>query len=160
MDWRVGKRRLILNMHMNMMCSYQYFLTPHTTHTQFQYEILDPHTPTTNINNLRRLGTLRGFGFFTNNDTVININTEGVLANTNRQFFIEDGDQLDLQNDVIVAASGRYAKYTGGSIAEKFIIDKVNDSYEIEITLIEPELDEVDEDQESDDITIRITSDG
>ena len=136
-----------------------------TLHTQFQYSILDPHTPTTNINNLRRLGTARGFGFFTsvstNNDTVININTEGVLANTNRQFFIEDGSQLDLHNDMIVSASGRFAKYTGGSIAEKFIIDKVNDSYEIEISLIEPELYEGDEDEESDDeITIRITSDG
>jgi hypothetical protein len=107
------------------------------------------------------LGTARGFGFFTsNNDTVININTEGVLANTNRQFFIEDGSQLDLHNDMIVAASGRFAKYTGGSIAEKFIIDKVNDSYEIEVTLIEPDLDQGDEDEESDDITIRITSDG
>ena len=61
---------------------------------------------------------------------------------------------------MIVAASGRYAKYTGGSIAEKFIIDKVNDSYEIEITLIEPELDVGDEDEEFDEITIRITSDG
>ena len=114
------------------------------------------------------MGTARGFGFFTssstvstNNDTIININTEGVLSNTNRQLFIEDGSQLDLQNEMIVAASGRYVKYTGGSIAEKFIIDKVNDSYDIEISLIEPELYEGDKDEESDDeITIRITSDG
>ena len=144
-----------------MICSCLMLLDSYILSLQsykFQYAILDPHTPTTNINNLRRMGTARGFGFITAPTSWTLLPSLSDIMNTNRQFFIENGDQLDLHNDVIVAASGKYARYTGGSVVQKEKVTNDGD-YEIEITLVEPLPDE---EEESDDetLTLRYTSDG
>lgn len=123
---------------------------------QFQYAILDPHTPTTNINNLRRMGTARGFGFPPTSWTLLPSLSD--IMNTNRQFFIENGDQLDLHNNVIVAASGEYARYTGGSVVQKEKVTNDGD-YEIEITLVEP-LPDIEEEESDETLTLRYTSEG
>ena len=83
------------------------------------------------------MGTARGFGFLTAPTSWTLLPSLSDIMNTNRQFFIENGDQLDLHNNVIVAASGEYARYTGGSVVEKEKITNDGD-YEIEITLVEP----------------------
>jgi len=125
---------------------------------QFQYAILDPHTPTTNINNLRRMGTARGFGFLTAPTSWTLFPSSSDVMNTNRQFFIENGDQLDLHNNIIVAASGEYAKYTGGSVVQKEVLTNDGD-YEIEITLVEP-LSDIEEDESDETLTLWFTSEG
>jgi len=142
-----------------LLVSYPYPLQSY----KFQYAILDPHTPTTNINNLRRMGTARGFGFLLTAPTSWTplLPSLSDVMNTNRQFFLENGDQLDLHNDVIVAASGEYSRYTGGGVVEKEKVTNDGD-YEIEITLVEPLPDiEEDDDEESDEtLTLWFTSEG
>ena len=155
-----------------MICSFLSIFTytslSHTYYTianfytlQFQYAILDPHTPTTNINNLRRMGTARGFGFITAPTSWTLLPSLSDIMNTNRQFFIENGDQLDLHNNIIVAASGKYERYSGGSVVEKEKVTNDGD-YEIEITLVEPLPDVEEEEDESSDETLTLwyTSDG
>ena len=103
------------------------------------------------------MGTARGFGFITAPTSWTLLPSLSDIMNTNRQFFIENGDQLDLHNNVIVAASGKYARYTGGSVVEKEVVTNDGD-YEIEITLVEPVMEE--EDDEDETLTLRYTSDG
>jgi len=107
------------------------------------------------------MGTARGFGFLTAPASWTLLPSLSDIMNTNRQFFIENGDQLDLHNNVIVAASGEYARYTGGSVVEKEKVTNDGD-YEIEITLVEPLPDvEEDDDEESDEtLTLWFTSEG
>ena len=76
------------------------------------------------------MGTARGFGFITAPTSWTLLPSLSDIMNTNRQFFIENGDQLDLHNNVIVAASGEYARYTGGSVVEKEVVTNDGD-YEI-----------------------------
>ena len=104
------------------------------------------------------MGTARGFGFLTAPTSWTLLPSLSDIMNTNRQFFIENGDQLDLHNNVIVAASGEYARYTGGSVVEKEKITNDGD-YEIEITLVEP-LPDVEEEESDETLTLWFTSEG
>lgn len=104
------------------------------------------------------MGTARGFGFLTASTSWTLLPSLSDIMNTNRQFFIENGDQLDLHNNVIVAASGEYARYTGGSVVQKEVVTNDGD-YEIEMTLVEP-LPDVEEEESDETLTLRYTSEG
>ena len=76
----------------------------------FQDIILDP--------NLQRVGTHRGYRFKTSLE-----HDDGAHrmehVNSNRIWFLEGGDELNLHNEAIVSVTGKYAKFLGGHLEEK-----------------------------------------
>ena len=99
----------------------------------FQDIILDPK--------LQRVGTQRGYGFKTSPE-----HDDGAhrmeLVNSNRIWFLEGGDELNLHNEVIVSVTGKYAKFLGGHLEEKVVSlhfeeENYGSIYEAEVTLVQ-----------------------
>eukprot|EP00563_Minutocellus_polymorphus_P018852 CAMPEP_0197722322 /NCGR_PEP_ID=MMETSP1434-20131217/5054_1 /TAXON_ID=265543 /ORGANISM="Minutocellus polymorphus, Strain CCMP3303" /LENGTH=462 /DNA_ID=CAMNT_0043307463 /DNA_START=163 /DNA_END=1551 /DNA_ORIENTATION=+ len=90
--------------------------------------------PVYNSSNVR-IGTNEGyaFGFPATNITSLK------EYNANRKFYVRGGT-LDVLNEVIVAASGIYGKYSGGRLEEKVVSE--SPAFVSEITLVEPTVSE------------------
>jgi len=76
-----------------------------------------------------RIGTNQGYGYIFPDITIS-------PYNQNRNFFLDDGE-MNVMNQVIVAATGRYEKYTGGSVFSDLVSQYPD--YILEITLLETE---------------------
>lgn len=77
-----------------------------------------------------RIGTNQGYGF--NFPTV---EYTRAIAQGNRIFYL-NGGTLNLFNDIIAGATGKYRAYTGGHFSEKIV--SYNPVFESEITLVLP----------------------
>ena len=76
------------------------------------------------------IGISQGFAFNFEPDTSPD------PANRNWIFFLEGG-QLDVLDQAIVSGTGKYEKYTGGTVQQQ--ITSVDPTYTSEITLVEPQ---------------------
>jgi hypothetical protein len=111
-------------------------------------------------NELRRIGTQRGYGFnpIPNRTYVDNME----YISTNRVWFLEDNEELNLFNNIIVSATTKYANYIGGHVEENIVsYNQYNQSeFESEVTLIEPTLIDDDDDDDDNEIILGVTSAG
>ena len=80
---------------------------------------------------------------------------------------MKDGETIHLYDLAIVAGTGSYSKYTGGSIVQDVIQFNENGEMlevgemQVELTLVEPEMyTEQDDDEEDSEIAIRIEAEG
>ena len=78
----------------------------------------------------KMIGISQGFAFNFKPDTSPD------PANRNWIFFLEGG-QLDVLDQAIVSGTGKYEKYTGGTVQQQ--ITSVDPTYTSEITLVEPQ---------------------
>ena len=140
-----------------------YIINKNKRHTTSDH-LLDPITK-------ERIGTGRGYGFNINPTHSIGINgtgtDQGSAINSNRVFYMKDGETIHLYDLAIVAGTGSYAKYTGGSIVQDVIQFNENGGMlevgemQVELTLVEPEMyTEQDDDEEDSEIAIRIEAEG
>ena len=77
-----------------------------------------------------RVGTNQGYGF-----NFPSVEYTRALAQGNRIFYL-DGGTLDVFNEIIAGASGKYSAYAGGRFSEKIV--SYNPVFESEITLVLP----------------------
>jgi hypothetical protein len=96
--------------------------------------------PVMNSSNVR-IGTNQGYGF-----NFPSSNFVPPIAQGNRLFYLEEGT-LDVLNEVIVAASGIYSKYSGGRFQETIV--SYNPVFVSEIILLEAGNNEATEDEET-----------
>ena len=97
------------------------------------------------------IGNTQGYWFTFPNSTIGN--------NGNVKIILDDGSQIDVMNDAIVAGTGDYKKYIGGSVNR--IVESPDPNYVAQFTLVEPPSSSSSAKEDDDEpSTVRITAEG
>ena len=98
-----------------------------------------------------KIGNTQGYWFTFPNSTIGN--------NGNVKIILDDGSQIDVMNDAIVAGTGDYKKYIGGSVSR--IVESPGPNYVAQVTLVEPPSSSSSAKEDDDEpSTVRITAEG
>ena len=96
-----------------------------------------------------KIGNTQGYWFLFPNST---------FNNGNVKIILDDGSQIDVINDAIVAGSGDYKKYIGGSVTR--IVESPDPYYVAQVTLVEPPPSSSSSVKDEGSLTVRITAEG